>query len=250
MELNAKTPIMLIIPDVHGRMFWRTAIRLYPDLPTIFLGDYLDPYTYLDGTLPSEALCEFRDILQYKKENHDRVTLLLGNHDVHYFDPKYNCSRKDWMSLEVIADLFFKNLSLFKLTEFIEVNGKKLLYSHAGIIPRWMKLHFPKVRLSDPERLSNLLNEQLHDPNKFKEFVINALMDCSASRGGKAKYPSILWADVEDHRTLRHRLPNVYQIFGHTQQESGPVITDYYANLDCRKAFLLMDDGEIEQIPM
>ena len=154
------------------------------------------------------------------------------------------------MYQEVIADLFFKNLSLFKLTELLNVNGKNVLFSHAGIIPRWIKLHFPKVKISDPERLSDLLNGQLVDQDKFKEFVIKALMDCSASRGGKAKYPSILWADVEDHQTIRHRLPNAYQIFGHTQQESGPIITEHYANLDCRKAFLLMDDGEIEQIPM
>lgn len=67
-------------------MFWRSAVQKYPDLPTIFLGDYLDPYTYYDGILPSEALEEFNDILHFKKQNSDRVTLLLGNHDVHYFD--------------------------------------------------------------------------------------------------------------------------------------------------------------------
>jgi len=40
-------------------------------------------------------------------------------------------------------------------------------------------------------------------------------------------------------------LPNVYQVFGHTQQESEPVITDHYACLDCRRAFLLTSEGNI-----
>lgn len=103
---------MLIIPDVHGRMFWRSAIKRYPDLPTIFLGDYLDPYTSFDGILPSEALFEFKSILQFKQENPDRVTLLLGNHDVHYFNKQLNSSRKDWMNQDRIAELFSRNLSL------------------------------------------------------------------------------------------------------------------------------------------
>lgn len=52
---------MLIIPDVHGRIFWRKAVESYPDLPTVFLGDYLDPYTHYDGILPSEAFLEFKE---------------------------------------------------------------------------------------------------------------------------------------------------------------------------------------------
>lgn len=33
---------ILIIPDVHGRTFWKYAIDKYDKV--IFLGDYLDPY--------------------------------------------------------------------------------------------------------------------------------------------------------------------------------------------------------------
>lgn len=35
---------VLIIPDVHGRPFWKDAVQRYPDTDTIFLGDYHDPY--------------------------------------------------------------------------------------------------------------------------------------------------------------------------------------------------------------
>lgn len=35
---------IIVIPDIHGRRFWRRAVELYPDADTIFLGDYHDPY--------------------------------------------------------------------------------------------------------------------------------------------------------------------------------------------------------------
>ena len=71
------------------------------------------------------------------------------------------------------------------------------------------------------------------------------LMDVSASRWGYARYPSPVWTDETDHQYMRERLPNVYQVFGHTQQESEPVITEQYACLDCRRAFLLTSEGDL-----
>ena len=94
MKQKDNKPILLIIPDIHGRLFWISATRKYPDLPVIFLGDYLDPYTYYEEILPSEALANFKEILDFKKANTERVTLLLGNHDIHYFDKDMNSSRK------------------------------------------------------------------------------------------------------------------------------------------------------------
>ena len=39
---------LTIIPDVHGRPFWRDAVKDavkdVADTPVVFLGDYLDPY--------------------------------------------------------------------------------------------------------------------------------------------------------------------------------------------------------------
>lgn len=247
MEKENDKPIMLIIPDVHGRMFWRSAVQKYPDLPTVFLGDYLDPYTYYDGILPSEALEEFNDILHFKKQNSERVTLLLGNHDVHYFDAKLNSSRKDRMNQDKLQKLFEKNLKYLALSKYIKVKDKEYLFSHAGIITEWLELHFPTLDTSNIENLSSFLNDQVNDLDAFKKFVCETLMDISASRWGHAKYPSMVWADVEDHQCQKRRLPNSYQIFGHTQQEVNPIITDQYACLDCRKAFLLMEDGTLSE---
>lgn len=245
MDKNIEKPMILIIPDIHGRMFWRAAVAQYPELLTIFLGDYLDPYTHYEGILPSKALVEFKEILNFKRQNQNRVTLLLGNHDVHYFGANLNNSRKDLMNQERIECLFDENLQLFKLAELVRVGNRLYLFSHAGIIPEWLESHFEGVDIEDAEQICALLNGKLDDIASFKEFVSTALMNRSASRWGNARYPSVVWADVEDHQYQQRRLPNVYQIFGHTQQEFEPVITEHYANLDCRKAFLLMENGEI-----
>lgn len=81
----------LIIPDVHGRDFWKDAANRFPG-NIVFLGDYLDPYP-LEGISPDEAFTNFQEILSFKKANPDRVTLLLGNHDLQYFSKAYSLYR-------------------------------------------------------------------------------------------------------------------------------------------------------------
>ncbi len=72
----------IIIPDVHGRRFWRKAVEGL-DTPgheedrVVFLGDYVDPYPW-EGILPGEAVKELEDIIALKKRNPDRVVLLLS----------------------------------------------------------------------------------------------------------------------------------------------------------------------------
>ena len=208
MKQKDNNPILLIIPDIHGRLFWISATRKYPDLPVIFQGDYLDPYTHYEGILPSEALANFKEIIDFKKANMERVTLLLGNHDIHYFD-------------------------------------KDFLFTHAGVDLDWLRYRMPKVNVNDVHNICKSLNDKVMTEESLFDFVFNGLMDVSASRWGYARYPSPVWTDETDHQYMRERLPNVYQVFGHTQQESEPVITEQYACLDCRRAFLITNKGNI-----
>lgn len=76
---------VLLVPDVHGRTFWRKAIDLIAQYDQIiFWGDYLDPYAAQEGITMNDALHEFKAIIKFKCDNYDKVTLLLGNHDLHY----------------------------------------------------------------------------------------------------------------------------------------------------------------------
>lgn len=76
---------ILIVPDVHGRTFWHKAKEMISSVDkVVFLGDYLDPYP-LEEITGEQAIEEFKDIIQFKKDNMDKVILLLGNHKINKF---------------------------------------------------------------------------------------------------------------------------------------------------------------------
>ena len=104
-----------LIPDVHGRQFWREAVKDVETTPVVFMGDYLDPYLS-DAVLWSDAWRGLKDIVALKMAHPDKVTLLLGNHDVHYLPgyPFFNrSSRFDCAHAERINDFFMSNIRWF-----------------------------------------------------------------------------------------------------------------------------------------
>lgn len=118
-----------IIPDVHGRPFWRKIKEKINDVDkVIFLGDYLDPYGY-EGITSESAIEEFKEIIQFKVDNPDKVILLLGNHDCAYCYDFGSASRYDYANEELIKEIFENFKSLFQLKYFSE----DILYTHAGV---------------------------------------------------------------------------------------------------------------------
>ena len=87
---------VLIIPDVHGRQFWKGAVeRFHEDIEkgaidVVFLGDYVDPY-YFERISEEDAIRNFKEICRFAKGK-SNVHLLLGNHDMPYYDESY-CDR-------------------------------------------------------------------------------------------------------------------------------------------------------------
>ena len=75
---------ILIIPDVHGRSFWREPVTSEEFDHIVFLGDYLDPYPQ-EGITQRQAFENFKEIVELKQSAPKQVTLLLGNHDMHYY---------------------------------------------------------------------------------------------------------------------------------------------------------------------
>lgn len=82
--LNIKNKMkIIVIADIHGRSIWKEIISKENDFDSvIFLGDYFD--THGGGYSANRQIENFKDIIAYKKANMDKVTLLIGNHDVHY----------------------------------------------------------------------------------------------------------------------------------------------------------------------
>lgn len=233
---------ILILPDVHGRKFWHEAVDKCKDdvEKIVFLGDYLDPYGY-EGVTANDALNEFIDVLEFKDQNKEKTVLLLGNHDICYFNEYFKKNagggRFDYFNAEKIKDLFTDNMHMFRLAYGYEMDGTKYLFTHAGVVRGWYEFNFGVIGNLTVENLNKLLDT---------EEGVKALSNVGMYRWGSYDYGSMVWADVHEQQKKRI-IDNVYQIFGHTQQEKDPIINKRYACLDCRRAFLLDSDGNIKE---
>lgn len=238
---------MIIIPDTHGRDFWREPVAEYLGKEHIlFLGDYLDPYEYEDIST-SDAFTRFTEIVQLKRENTDSITLLLGNHDLHYMSGALMGSRYDFTHAFMIKKLIAENSAYLKLAHVHEDGDKKVLFTHAGLRKGWVEAHKQFFEKDGPANVARTLNEMWTDAAS-RPYLYLILSDISTSRWGYSAYGSPIWNDIEDMADDPDEYPGWYQIFGHSQQESEPVIGEHVACLDCRRAFRLAENGDIKEL--
>ena len=150
----------LIIPDVHGRTFWKTALNTGRYGKVIFLGDYVDPYAY-EGIDNLTAISNFKDILSLKMIYPDQVILLLGNHDLCYLSDHYRDiaenDRYDYEYEEELQHLFRGWSRFFKLAHEEKINGTRYLFTHAGVTRSWLKQNTKIIGEPDAEHLNLLL---------------------------------------------------------------------------------------------
>lgn len=203
-----------IIPDVHGRKFWRSAMSRVENTPIIFLGDYLDPY-WDEGIDAEEAYEQLDEIIDFKKTHPETMTLLLGNHDLHYLSSQIGGCRYDWRYAYQNKALLWSNLELFDIAHAIESNGRQFLFTHAGVLKEWYKEHYRVTREETAADIALCLNEHFHS-SKSQAASINALSNTSPARGCIHINGSPVWADVTEHNMCSAEFDIIYQIFGYT----------------------------------
>lgn len=240
---------MIIIPDIHGRTFWKEAVKDKND-KIIFLGDYVDPFYDEEGIDTTTTILNLLDIIDFKKKNPDQVILLLGEHDFMYMDAEHvrRACRHNYLEEPRITGIYMDNKDLFDILYSQTINDKLYIFSHAGIISDWLikykKLfgEFTSIKDSLPK-----INELFK--NWDKKFI-KSLLDVSEWNMGDERFGSIIWADVREH--IGKELDGIneegiYQIFGHTFLKNKPIIMKSFAALDHKKAFVLDEKtGEIK----
>ena len=173
---------MIIIPDVHGRSFWRKAINDYLGKePIIFLGDYLDPYPY-EGITPAEAFKVFHEIIDIKKTSLEAVTLLLGNHDLHYLNAAMEGGRLDYSRKDLIINVITENSSLFRIAASATIGNKIYLFTHAGVKEGWLQKHKEELGNPTSAEIVNRLNAMWLDTNQ-RPLLLQMLADVIALTG-------------------------------------------------------------------
>ncbi len=241
----------LIIPDVHGRWFWKEPVEQVlaeTDAHIIFLGDYLDPYPYewADGdNYKLISIDRFYGIIELKKKYPKRITLLLGNHDCGYCIGDDICScRMDHANRREIEKIFSDNRDLFQIAEETDINGNHFVFSHAGILKGWVELVWGK---EDMERETFNVVDELNNAWLTDHYgILDSLGNYDSYRGYLGfKYGSPVWSDIRSWAKVATEDTYGFNIVGHTQCDENPVIFETIADLDCRKAFYLDDEGNI-----
>lgn len=244
---------IIIVPDAHGRSFWRKAANSAHGRHLVFLGDYGDPFPDEDIS-PEKALIELEAIISLKHSCPDDITLLLGNHDLQYIWPDFPKTRFDYEHAHLYESLFKDNRDCFQLTASFQSETLTILFSHAGILPKWMDANRTLFGLEDEHIDSPIhVTADFDRPNTLwkarKDILLcRALSSFSTLRGGQDTYGSMVWADAKEMLEAS-RIPGIFQVFGHTQRYEGPLVTENFACVDCRTNFLLNKQGTLTELP-
>lgn len=126
---------IIAVGDIHARRYWEQ-LKTHQFDRMVFIGDYFDT---LDP-IPYEVQIEnFNNIIDFKRANPDKVTVLLGNHDYHYIEEMEEYSGFQRLGAPYIKEAIKNALDVMQVCH-IEENGLDLyLFSHAGFTKSWCK---------------------------------------------------------------------------------------------------------------
>lgn len=231
---------ILIIPDLHGKEIWKSAIKEKEWDTIVFLGDYVDAFHMHDY----EIVSNLQNIISFKKENYDKVILLFGNHDVQYLksSPLWHCSGYRESYAPTLYTIFKDNERLFKYVHKID----NFLFTHAGVHKEWWD---STERMRTEFHLTELtIDKQLHllASTRYEE----VFSDCGYYRGGRYPYGGPLWSDLSEFKKPQDTFQNLIQIVGHSQV-SKPFkkhnVDIWYSDcLDTVAEFLYIEDNKIK----
>lgn len=233
---SLKDVIAIVCPDIHGRKFWKDIAEKYDgSIPFIFLGDYLDCYSNEKISF-EEAKKNFEEIIEFKEKHGDNVILLIGNHDLSYYDYQFRCCRYSPHFAEWYCDFLNDNFDKFKIAYSFVNNNKTLLFTHAGVHPMWVEDN----KINDIKCAEDINELFKNNPNIFTDF--------SYYRGGFKLYGSPVWADIREFSYLTNKDidDNIIQIVGHTQLIDGMVNFKNIYCIDSRQPFVITKTNKIK----
>lgn len=224
---------IIVIGDIHGRDTWKKIISSKDNYDkVVFLGDYLDTHEEVSGV---EQLQNFKDIVEFKRNNMDKVILLIGNHDFHYMrgvNQKYSGYQNGY---QYVFQEYLEEVKDLLQVCHIHIEGeKKYLFSHAGFTETWCK----NAKI-DMENLESSVNELFK--TRYSEFVF--LPGENHSSHGDDITQGPLW--VRPISLTNNDIGGYTQIVGHTAM--GKVVNAYglfFCDVLPKKFLWLVDGNE------
>lgn len=234
---------LIAIGDTHGRVDWKKIVE--KELATcdklIFMGDYFD--THHQGVSGNKQIVNFKEIVEFKKTNPDKVILLTGNHDYHY--------------IRGIGETYsgYQAMYALEIGELVEQTIKddlmqmcylhdKFFFSHAGLTKTWIQ------RVLTPNNINPLVDDvmvqHINDFLKFQPRVFGFTMGDNFDQTGDDITQGPIW--VRPHSLMRDMVEEITCVVGHTSVKKLG-INPAHPNIiliDClgtTKEYLIIEDG-------
>lgn len=228
---------VIVCGDTHGRDTWKKIVEDNKDFNLfIFVGDYFDSPDIDVMT----QIQNFRDIINFKRENMDKVITLIGNHDFHYtsgcIGTYSGFNHNTYYNMKLELDNLIRE-GILKIGYQID----RFLFTHAGVTKTWCD-----ESGIDTSDLVNSLNDYLI----YKPRVYNFLPGENQSPYGDDVTQGPLW--VRPSSLLNDGLDYIH-VVGHTQKgritnlvggNYGCILIDAIANGEYLE-ILIPDDGDI-----
>jgi hypothetical protein len=223
---------IVALGDTHGRDIWKTIVKIEEDFDKfIFIGDYFDTR---DGIDAITQIQNFKEILEFKKENPDKVILLIGNHDFHYLK---GCGEtysgyQQYAAID-INEVLQPALASGHLQICYVYDD--LIFSHAGLTNTWCETN--EIDLYNIEESVNVKFMKKMEAFRF-EYGENL------DRSGDDVTQSPIWVRIRS--LLKDMVKGFTYIIGHTTIKELHMANSIIA-IDClgtSKEYLVIKDGE------
>lgn len=184
--------VTLVFGDIHGRIIWKDIVKKEKYDKVIFLGDYVTTHESISD---EQQLSNFIDILNFKKDNSDRVILLRGNHDLWNFSWGHCTPFPSNKLLSNLKSLFddFSNLS-----QWIYIKDN-ILFSHAGISQVWLDNNKLKLEDINKQGWSEIFG---FTPSRYSDYY------------GESPTQPLTW--IRPQSLINCAVENYIQVVGHT----------------------------------
>lgn len=233
---------IIVLGDTHGRPFWKKILEQDFDI-VVFIGDYFDSFD-ISG---EDQIRNFLEIVAFKEANPDKVKLLIGNHDHHYFASVGNTGTSGYQTR--MAPSIMHALETYKdLLQMCYKHGE-YLFTHAGVSPVWLD------RKAKDSWSIDTIEQDINDLWKYKPLSFCfEMLRMSSSITGDNVWQSPIWIrprSLQDAASLIKK--DVIQIVGHTQQYQIDIKGKstggryfYIDTLGTSKEYLIIEDNNIK----
>jgi len=223
---------IVTLGDTHGRDIWKTIVKIENDFDKfIFIGDYFDTRDDINASIQIQ---NFKEILEFKKENPDKVVLLIGNHDFHYLK---GCGETYSGYQQYAAMDINEVLQPAVTSEHLQICYvyDDLIFSHAGLTNTWCE-----TNEIDLYNIENSVNTTFMKKMEAFRFEYGENLD----RSGNDVTQSPIWVRIPS--LLKDMVKGFTYIIGHTTIKELHMANNIIA-IDClgtSKEYLVIKDGE------